>query len=160
MIDFTGTRDRTRYAAAGRTATMRGIRTPPRVSMSELDQVEPSRHHGDFWSQVPVVLFTVAAVVALFVVNGRTQAAPSAPVVAPSPAAVEVKVTPVGCTDCGEIIAIRHLSAEDGATEGKEEVLLDVRMTDGSVRTVKQFATGFDIGDQVQVNGNALISRG
>lgn len=126
--------------------------------MSELDHVEPSRHHGDFWSQVPVVLFTMAAVVALFVVNSRTQAEPAAPV--PASSAVEIKVTPVGCNDCGEIIAIRHATAEDSTSGGREEVLLDVRMTDGSVRTVRQFSTGFDIGDQVQVNGNALISRG
>jgi hypothetical protein len=32
-------------------------------------------------------------------------------------------------------------------------------MNDGSVRTVKQSAPGFDVGDRVQVNGNALIAR-
>ena len=124
--------------------------------MSEPESVEHGRHQGDFWSQVPVVLFTIAAVLAIFWVNNGNQAAPaSAPAVAPT----EVRLAPVGCADCGEIIAIRPAPAGDaGSPVGA--ILLDVRMTDGTVRTIKQFSTGFDVGDHVQVNGNALIARG
>lgn len=127
--------------------------------MSEPERVEQGRHHGDFWSQVPVVLFTIAAVVAIFVVNNRTQAAPQ-PVHAP--AATDVRMAPVGCADCGQVIAIRPAPPDEvGAPDaGEDGVLLDVRMNDGSVRTIKQFSTGFDVGDYVQVNGNALIARG
>ena len=126
--------------------------------MSNPEHIETGRH-GDFWSQVPVVLFTVAAVVAIFVVNNRTQAAPRPPA---TPPATEVRLAPVDCADCGQVIAIRHAAADEaGAADAQQgEVLLDVRMNDGTVRTVKQFSTGFDVGDYVQVNGNALIARG
>ena len=123
--------------------------------MSEPDSVEPSRHHGDFWSQVPVVLFTMAAVVAIFLVNNRTQAAPPQ-VRAP---ATEVKSAPVGCADCGEVIAIRPAPAEGTSSEPAEEaVVLDVRMTDGTVRTVRQPSAAFSVGDHVQVNGDTLVA--
>ncbi len=124
--------------------------------MSEPESLEHGRDHSDFWSQVPVVLFTMAAVVALFWVNSRPQAAPQS---APAPAPTDVRLAPVGCADCGEIIAIRPAPADDtGSPAGA--ILLDVRMTDGTVRTIRQLSTGFDVGDRVQVNGNALIARG
>jgi hypothetical protein len=106
-----------------------------------------------------VVLFTIAAVVAIVLVNSRTQAAALAPAMAP---ATEVHLAPVDCADCGEVIAVRAAEAADGDAPAQVQgaVLLDVRMTDGSVRTVKQFAPGFDVGDRVQVNGNALVARG
>jgi len=115
-------------------------------------------NHGDFWSQVPIVLFTVAAVVAIVVVNKHTQAAALQPS-APAPA-IEIRLDPVGCADCGEVIAVHAFEAEDAENPGHGSVLLDVRMTDGSVRTIKQFSLDFDVGDRVQVNGNALVARG
>jgi len=115
-------------------------------------------NHGDFWSQVPVVLFTVAAVVAIVVVNKHTQAA--ALPAAPTPA-IEVHLDPVDCADCGEVIAVHALEAQDAANPAQGGgVLLDVRMNDGSVRTFKQLGPGFDVGDRVQVNGNTLAARG
>lgn len=116
------------------------------------------RSHGDFWSQVPVVLFTIAAVVAIVLVNARTRAEVLEP---PAAQAVEILLDPVDCADCGEVIAVRAEPAEAGVERSVPgAVLLDVRMIDGSVRTVRQFAPGFDVGDRVQVNGNALIARG
>jgi hypothetical protein len=130
----------------------------PWVFMSDPDRVEPSRHHGDFWSQVPVVLFTMTAVVALFLVNHRTQAAPPPPA---APVTVEVKPAPVECTDCGEVIAVRPVPADEvGGSDAIEgAVLLDVRMGDGTVRTIRQLPAGMDVGDRVQVIGNTLVAR-
>jgi hypothetical protein len=127
--------------------------------MSNPEHVESTRHHGDFWSQVPVVLFTIAAVVAIFVVNNRTQAAPRP---ALTPAAVDVQLAPVSCPTCGQVIAIRPAPADEVGAPGSvaSGVLLDVRMSDGTVRTIRQFFPAFDVGDHVQVNGNALIARG
>jgi hypothetical protein len=126
--------------------------------MGKEDQVEiPS--HGDFWSQVPVVLFTVAAVVAIFMVNTHTPAVAQA--ATPVVPATEVRLDPVDCADCGEVIAVRAAPAEEVGSPDQTSsgVLIDVRMTDGSIRTVKQFSPGFDVGDRVQVNGNALVAR-
>ena len=113
---------------------------------------------GDFWSQVPVVLFTVAAVVAIVIVNNHRQAA-----LLPAEAvtATEVDLAPVECADCGEVIALRAAAAEEVGAPGQVEggVVFDVRMTDGSIRTVRQFSPGFEVGDRVQVNGNALVAR-
>jgi hypothetical protein len=128
--------------------------------MPDQDHTEP-RNHGDFWSQVPVVLFALAAVVAIVVVNAHTRAGalPAGP--AASTTAIEVQLDPVNCVDCGEVIAVRPAGAEDVGAPGQTQggVLVDVRMTDGSIRTVKQFSPGFDVGDRVQVNGNALVAR-
>lgn len=119
------------------------------------------RSQGDFWSQVPVVLFTLAAVVAIVLVNAHSQADALTP--AASQAVEEVHLDPVDCHDCGEVIAVRverEHPAGGADAPAPNAVLLDVRMLDGSVRTVRQFAPGFDVGDRVQVNGNALVARG
>jgi len=115
--------------------------------------------HGDFWSQVPVVLFTLLAVVAIVVVNTHTEAGPSPLQGEP---VIEIHPAPLDCSDCGEVIAVRAAAADEVGAPGQVDsgVVLDVRMTDGSVRTVKQFSRGFDVGDQVRVKGNALIARG
>jgi hypothetical protein len=127
--------------------------------MSNQEHLEIGSHGGDFWSQVPVVLFTMAAVAAIVVVNTRIRAAPLPTLIAPP---VEIHLAPVDCGDCGEVIAVRAAAADEvGAPDQTQGgVVLDVRMTDGSVRTVKQFSPGFDVGDRVQVNGNALVARG
>jgi hypothetical protein len=127
--------------------------------MSDPESAEQGGHHGDFWSQVPVVLFTMAAVAALFWVNNRTQAAPQEAAPAPTAPANEVRLAPIDCKDCGEVIAIRPAS-DDAAESPVKAVLVDVRMTDGSVRTIKQLSNGFDVGDRVHVNGNALVAGG
>jgi hypothetical protein len=128
--------------------------------MTQEENVEIPTPHGDFWSQVPVVLFTLAAVVAIVVVNQRSQLEPENPKA--DAAAIEVRPAPLDCADCGEVIAVRAVPADDvGAPDkGQGGVLIDVRMTDGSIRTIKQFSPGFDVGDRVQVNGNALVARG
>jgi hypothetical protein len=109
---------------------------------------------GDFWSQVPVVAFAAAAVIAIVLVNGRAQ--PDARTTAAPGDAAPV---PAACADCGEVIAIRAAPAAqaDAADAG---VLLEVRMGDGTVRTIRQFAPAFSVGDRVEVNGDALTPRG
>lgn len=127
--------------------------------MTHEENVEIPAQHGDFWSQVPVVLFTLAAVVAIVVVNQRTQIEPDPKADVP---ATEVHPAPVDCSDCGEVIAIRAVPADEVGSpdKGQGGVMLDVRMMDGSIRTIKQFSPGFDVGDRVHVNGNALVARG
>lgn len=126
--------------------------------MTQQEDVEIPTRHGDFWSQVPVVLFTLAAVVAIVVVNQSTQVEPGPKADVP---AIEVHPAPLDCADCGEVIAVRAVPADEvGAPDkGQGGVVLDVRMTDGSIRSIKQYSPGFDVGDRVHVNGNALVTR-
>jgi hypothetical protein len=124
--------------------------------MAHADPFESRTQAADFWSQAPVVLFTAAAVLAILFVNARTQAAG----VDTHRAAVEQAVP--SCVDCGEVVAVRAAGSAAGQDAARPEatVLLDVRMQDGTIRTVRHFAPGFDIGDRVLVNGNALVARG
>jgi hypothetical protein len=127
--------------------------------MAHADPFESRPQAADFWSQAPVVLFTAAAVLAILFVNARTQAAgldappaERAPVAQPAPS----------CVDCGEVVAVRAAGSAAGQDAARAEatVWLDVRMQDGTIRTVRHFAPGFDVGDRVLVNGNALVVRG
>jgi hypothetical protein len=69
-------------------------------------------------------------------------------------------LAPVGCAECGEVIAVRAAEGNEAAVNpALHPILLDIRMSDGTVRTVRQLAPGFDVGDRVLVNGNALVAR-
>jgi hypothetical protein len=111
-----------------------------------------------FLSQTPLALVAIVAVAAIVAVNtAETPATRGAsPAPAPRPAAA-----PAPCADCGEIVSIRPIPAAELGVAGPEHgYALEVRMNDGSLRTVKQFASGFDVGDRVRVNGNALTIGG
>jgi hypothetical protein len=142
-----------------------GSDNPPRACwhfMTEPEHTE-SRNHGDFWSQIPVVLFAIAAVVAIVAVNTHEPAV-GVPGSDPAPTTIapEVGLDPADCADCGEVIAVRPAQNGDAGATGQIQgaVLIDVRMNDGSVRTVKQLAPGFEVGDRVKVNGSELSARG
>jgi hypothetical protein len=133
--------------------------------MIEQENLEIS-NQGDFWSQVPVVLFTIAAVVAIVLVNKHTEAAALPSAAAPA-AAIEAPLTPVvhpspaDCATCGEVIAVRVAEEEGGANSSQKQgaVVLDVRMTDGTVRTIAQPAQTFEVGNHVRLEGEALVAR-
>jgi hypothetical protein len=100
-----------------------------------------------FRDETLLVLLTVVAVAGIALINVPHETRPA---------------TPELCADCGEVIGIHESgSVESGqaATGSDARVDIDVRMLDGSLRTIKQSARSFDIGDHVRVNGNALSSR-
>jgi hypothetical protein len=153
---FAGTRDQPAYPVCIQLAKMSWSRQT--FAFMSLEEHYEPKGHGDFWSQAPVVLFTLLAIGAIVAVNAGTHAASHPDAAA---AAVEVRLAPVGCSDCGEVVGIKPANgAEVGAPDPDQDgVVLEIRMTDGSIRTVKQFSPSFDVGDQVQVNGNALVAR-
>lgn len=111
-----------------------------------------------FLSQTPLALMAIVAVAAIVAVN--TPDTHKAPAANPAPASRPVGA-PASCADCGEIVSIKPIpAAELGVTGPAHGYALEVRMNDGTLRTVKQFSTGFDVGDRVRVNGNALTIGG
>jgi hypothetical protein len=111
-----------------------------------------------FLSQTPLALMAIVAVAAIVAVN--TPETPESPVASPAPASRPAEA-PASCADCGEIVSIRPIpAAELGAAGSEHGYALEVRMNDGSLRIVKQFASGFDVGDRVRLNGNALTVGG
>lgn len=107
-----------------------------------------------FLSQTPLALMAIVAVAAIVAVN--TPETRTAPAANPTPASRAV-AAPTSCADCGEIVSIRPIPAADlGVAGPKHGYALEVRMSDGSLRIVKHFTSGFNVGDRVRVNGNAL----
>lgn len=115
---------------------------------------DPSRRpatRDTFLSQTPLALVAIVAVAAIVAVNagdtGRPQQA----------AAASAAVVPASCADCGEIVSISPiLAAEAAATGTQPGRVFEVRMSDGSVRVVRQPASGLSVGDRVRVEGNTL----
>jgi hypothetical protein len=112
-----------------------------------------------FWSQTPLALLAIGAVVAIIAVNR--------PVPAPAPEPVRVAVTPVlvaeidsRCTECGEIVSVELVSLHPDTAPSIKTFELNVRMSDGTLRTIRQFAPVFDIGDRVRVNAGTVAQRG
>ncbi len=100
-----------------------------------------------FRDETLLVLLTVVAVAGIALINVPHETRPA---------------TPELCADCGEVIGIHESGSAEGtpgAAASEAQIVIDVRMLDGSLRTVKQNARNVDIGDHVHVNGNALSSR-
>lgn len=111
-----------------------------------------------FLSQTPLALMAIIAVAAIVAVNIPETA--ESPVASPAPAS-RPAAAPASCADCGEIVSIRPIpAAELGLAVPEHGYALEVRMNDGSLRIVKHFASGLDVGDRVRVNGNALTIGG
>jgi hypothetical protein len=58
------------------------------------------------------------------------------------------------CKGCGTVIAVRRSAHSVPVT------FVEVRMTDGSVRTLRAPALQFSVGDAVEVKDDALAPRG
>jgi hypothetical protein len=112
-------------------------------SMSDHRQ-GPSTHSSEsFGAQAPIALLGLAAIAIIALIN--VNAAPAV--------AVPPTIVASSCTDCGTVVAIRR------SAHSSPVFFVEVQMLDGSTRVVQQLATGFKVGDIVQVNGNALSLR-
>ncbi len=108
----------------------------------------PVRRRDSLRAQTPAAMLMVAAVAALLMVNR-----------APAPQAASASVA---CEHCGEVVAVRPVTASKfGLPQAPEGSLaLDVRMEDGSVRTIRSDDRNVHIGMRVPVTGGAVLSHG
>jgi hypothetical protein len=122
--------------------------------------------HDTLRSQTPVALLMVCAVAALVLVNlappGTSNAskAPGAPVspVVPTTPATAAESRP--CAGCGEVVAVRPMTASKfGAAAVEGGIAIDVRMPDGSLRTVRSEQADVRVGMRVQLPGSRASSR-
>lgn len=167
MIGFADTRDRMTCIAARSTGTMDDMKRILAMTAAEpqalaFDAPESRGHaqrRDSFRSQTPLAVLAICAVAAIVAVNRPA----NAPTVAPAP----VIVMPAAATDpelrclsCGEVVSVQLVSLHPDTAPTIKTFELSVRMDDGTLRTVRQFAPVFDIGDRVRLNGGAPALRG
>lgn len=112
-----------------------------------------------FWGQTPAAVLAIAAVVAIVFVNtSQRPAAPASTPASVSPAAAD-KSAPSAKADCADCATATVLSIQQLQGTGDSGFAVEVRMNDGTRRTIRHFAAGFEPGDAVVVNGNALTPR-
>lgn len=120
---------------------MRNPQTNVLNSTVKSDQAEVcSREKFD--AQTPLTVIGLAAIAMILLINS-----PARPTAVPAPEFA------VACMDCGTVTAVRR------SAHSSPVYFVEVQMLDGSVRTIQQLAAGFNVGDVVHVNGNALTLR-
>ena len=90
-----------------------------------------------------LVVIGLAAIGMILLINSHARPTPSG----------NKPVVVYACADCGTVVAVRRTA------HSVPSYTVEVQMLDGSLRTIQQQATGFNVGDIVQVSGNALILR-
>jgi hypothetical protein len=113
------------------------------IDMPGTTQESPQGRAESFGAQAPIALLGLAAIAIIALINANARTAH-----ADSPAALTT-----ACADCGTVVAVRQ------SAHSSPIYFVEVQMLDGSKRVVQQLASGFKVGDFVQVNGNALSLR-
>lgn len=110
-----------------------------------------------FRSQTPLAILAFCAVAAIVMVNRPAAPAATAPVYLTPDAADEAQPS---CARCGQIVSVQLVSLHPDTAPTIKTFELIVRMDDGTLRTLRQFAPVFDIGDRVRLNHGTLAARG
>ena len=113
------------------------------------DQLPPDR--DTFGAQTPVALVAIAAVAAILLVNSWTAPASRSRV---APTLAPALVDWSDCNACGQIVRIRARAAPVPADAPTFEI--DIRMRNGTQRTIEQHAPGLMVGDHVRLTGGTL----
>ncbi len=100
------------------------------------------RTRDTFSAQTPLMIIGLAAISMILLINSHAR-----------PTAPREKVVAYACAECGTVVAVRRTA------QSATSYLVEVQMLDGSIRTVEQMAEGFNVGDIVRINGNALTLR-
>lgn len=106
-----------------------------------------------FMSQTPLALVAILAIAAIVAVN-----APETPQSSAATPVSQATAASIACPDCGEVVAIKPIPAAEAGAAGPVAFAVEVRMSDGSLRVVRQSASRFGVGDRVRVNGDALTT--
>ena len=112
--------------------------------MTKLSDVNPRAAAGMMEGQAPIALVGLLAIGVIVAVNYFARPPLDTTVRAPGAAA---------CKECGTVMAVR-LSAHSVPV-----TFVEVRMADGSVRTLRAPARQFSVGDAVEVRDDALTAR-
>jgi hypothetical protein len=95
--------------------------------------------------QAPIALIGLLAIGVILAINFMAR---------PHSSAVDSRLQSApACRHCGTIVAVRRSS------HSVPVYYVDVRMPDGSVKTLREQDAGYSVGDVVEVNGAALTQR-
>lgn len=121
------------------------MRSQPTIVMNSTEKREDTAEAAreKFDAQTPLTVIGLVAIAMILLINSPARTTSAAP--APHSAAV--------CGNCGTVTAVRR------SAHSVPVYFVEVQMPDGSLRTIQQLAAGFNVGDIVQVNGNALSLR-
>jgi len=145
---FAGTGDRmiyaslgaTRYKLAMETSSLAPASTRKKSVMAEADA------RDTFVAQTPLAVIGLAAIGMILLINSHARPTPAH-------ARAAEKIVVVACAECGTVVAVRRTA------DVELSYVVEVQMLDGSLRMIQQLAGRFNVGDIVQVNGNALTLR-
>ena len=117
-----------------------------------------------FATQTPLALLAIGCIVAILAINRPVRevmpsSAPDAPLAATVAVPVSVDVNPA-CSDCGEVVRVTMVSLHPDVAPSIKTYELAVRLDDGSVRTVRQFAPVLEVGARVRLARTFTERRG
>lgn len=112
--------------------------------MTKASNVNPRGTAGMMEGQAPIALVGLLAIGIIVAVNYFARPQPTAPDRAPDA---------TRCVECGTVVAVRRSAHSVPVT------IVEVRMTDGSVRTLRASNPTFSVGDAVEVKDDALTRR-
>jgi hypothetical protein len=95
--------------------------------------------------QVPTALIGLIAIGVIWAIHTLTR---------PPLAATDTRLlSAAGCRTCGTVVAVRRSAHSIPVT------LVELRMADGSMRTVRGAAAAVSVGDVVEIQGDRLTPR-
>jgi hypothetical protein len=100
------------------------------------------RARDTFGAQTPLIVIGLAAISMILLINSHARPTPQ-----------REKPVVYSCADCGTVVAVRR------SAQPSPSYVVEVQMLDGSVRVIPHLTAGLNIGDIVQVSGNALTLR-
>lgn len=133
------------YARIGTTRYKVAMETGSTSSMGTPEEVTTRYAHAldTLSAQTPLAVIGLAAIGMIFLINSHAQPTPS-----------REKLVIYSCAECGTVVSVRR------AADAAPWYVVEIQMLDGSLRTIPQAAApGFNVGDIVRVNGNALMLR-
>jgi hypothetical protein len=100
------------------------------------------RTRETFGAQTPLIVIGLAAISMILLINSHARPTPQ-----------REKTVAYSCAECGTVVAVRRSAQPSPA------YMVEVQMLDGSVRVIPHLTAEINIGDIVQVSGNALTLR-
>lgn len=136
------------------------------IAADRVTAVRPAHaaRRDTFATQTPLALLAIGCIVAILAINQPArEVLPSLSPGAPLAATVALPLpadAPAQCTDCGEVVGVSTVSLHPDVAPTIKTFQLEVRLPDGSVRTVRQFAPVLEVGTRVRLSRTLAEPRG